>query len=425
MKMNMSCWKRCFWLSIAILLGLAFVPSLHAQMLTVLHNFTGGADGAAPWAGLTMDSTGNHLYGTARQGGDNGNGTVFRLTKTNGSWTFSPIYKFTGGSDGALPSNRVVIGPNGTLYGTANFGGSTNCTSNPGCGTVYNLTPPPTFPRTPLTPWRQTVIYSFQGGSDGAYPGFGDLTFDSSGNIYGTASQGGITASQCYSQGCGVVYKLTGSGQNFTQSLVYSFTGGSDGSWPLNNVVFDRSGNAYTTAGMNGTDGGGTVIELTPSGGGWTESTIHEFAPASDGSQPWAGLVFDASGNLYGDTSSVGPDGGGTAFELTPSGGSWTYSLLQSFSGGTQAGPLANLVMDASGNLYGTTAIAGAFSQGAVFKLTRTESGWTYSSLHDFTGGSDGGSPHCNVIFDSAGNIYGTTAAGGANGQGVVFEITP
>ena len=402
--------------------GFLYIPSTPGTF-TVLHNFSGGGDGAAPYAGLTIDAAGN-LYGTTSAGG-NGYGEVFKLSPTHGSWPLTPLYRFTGGSDGATPVARIVFGPNGSLYGTTNAGGgSGTCTSPAGCGTVFNLQPTPTRPPTPLTPWIETVLYRFQGGTDGAYPGYGDLVFDSSGAMYNTASQGG-TFSCPNHLGCGAVYKLTPSGRNWTQSVIYNFTGGSDGAFPLDGMVFDQAGNLDLTAWEGGIDNGGTVVQLTPSGSGWTETTIHQFTAASDGSGPYAGVILDSSGNLYGAASSSGPDSGGTVFELTPPGGSWTYSVLQNFTGSGAAGPLRNLVMDAAGNLYGTTAIAGAYSYGAVFKLTHSGNSWTYTSLHDFTGGSDGANPYCNLVFDSSGNIYGTASAGGADGHGVVFEITP
>ena len=402
-----------------------------AQTLTTLHNFTGGADGGMPWAGLTIDRGGN-LYGTTFQGG-NGFGTVYKLAQKNGNWTIAPLYKFNGGNDGANPVAPVILGPNGTLYGTTVGGGGTSNTCNSpypvGCGIVFNLAPRPSIPPSPLTPWNETVLYRFQGTTDGAYPGYGDLTFDSAGNIYGTTSQAGVSSAQCFPLGCGVVFKLTHSGQGYTESVIYSFTGGTDGSWPVGAVVFNSTGEAYTTAGSlnpSGANGGGTVIELTPSGGGWTETTIHNFTPGTDGSSPWSGVILDSSGNLYGTTSTNGSGGGGTVFELMPSGGGGVYNVLQSFSGsGNSPGPLRRLVMDSAGNLYGTTFADGAHGLGSVFKLTHSGGGWTYTSLHDFTGGSDGANPYSTVVFDSSGNLYGTASAGGSMGQGVVWEITP
>jgi uncharacterized repeat protein (TIGR03803 family) len=165
------------------------------------------------------------------------------------------------------------------------------------------------------------------------------------------------------------------------------------------------------------------VYELMPSGSGWVETTLHSFQRQSDGGLPMVGLSFDSSGNLYGMTSTGGSGGGGTVFSLSPSGGSWIFSVLHAFN--TLVEPTGSLIIDANGNLYGLTNSGGAFGFGSVFKLTRSGSSWTYSSLHDFTGGSDGGFPFGNLTVDTNGNFYGTTFSGGTDGDGVVWEVTP
>jgi len=167
-----------------------------------------------------------------------------------------------------------------------------------------------------------------------------------------------------------------------------------------------------------------SVIQLTPSGGGWTETTLHTFL-STDGTYPTAGVILDKSGNLYGTTSSAGPAGGGTVYELTPSGGSWTFNLLRGFTGVLGGGPASRLAMDADGNLYGTTVKDGAHQQGSVFKLSPSGGGWTYTDLYDFTGGSDGCYPNSYLLMDADGNLYGTATWCGAHGYGVIFEITP
>jgi uncharacterized repeat protein (TIGR03803 family) len=396
---------------------------------TVIHNFTGGRDGAYPAAGLTMDAAGD-LYGTTA--GPNGAfyGSVFRMRPHNGSWLFAQLYDFTGGADGADPAARVVIGPNGSLYGTTNTGGccSNFCTGTPGgCGVVFNLRPGPTAPPTPLTPWKETVLHSFQGGTDGAYPGYGEVVFDQSGNIYDTTYNGGPY--QCDAGGlrtCGVVYELTPSGGSYTESVIYSFTGGTDNGLPLGAVAFDNSGRLYTTSSCYGLDCFGSLIQLTPSGGGWSESTIYQFSPSS-GAYPWAGVVIDTSGNLYGTTSANGSGNDGIVYELMPSGGSWTYSILEDFPGNgySYPGPHAAVLRDSAGNLYGTTLYEGAHQAGNIFKLAPSGGGYTYTDLYDFTGASDGGNPSSNVVMDSGGNLYGTASQGGTDGFGVVWKLTP
>jgi uncharacterized repeat protein (TIGR03803 family) len=207
----------------------------------------------------------------------------------------------------------------------------------------------------------------------------------------------------------------------------------------LSGVIFDSFGNLYGTTQQGGAgdcgSGCGVVYKLAPSGGSWTESVLHYFAGDPDGALPIAGLIFDQAGNLYGATTSGGYHGGncytegcGTVFQLSPSGGGWAYSLLYTFTeSGSRpnGGPAASLTMDASGNLYGTTVADGPNGAGSVFKLTHSPSGWTYTSLHDFTAGSDGGNPWSTVTFDANGNMYGMTSTGGTYNKGVIWQITP
>ena len=398
-----------------------------AQTYKVIYNFTGGQDGALPSAGVTMGAVGN-IYGTAFQGGEYDFGTVFRLTHKGSAWVFSPLYTFVGGNDGADPEAGVIIGPNGSLYGTTAEGGGRNCYSGAGCGTVFNLKPPASACKTALCPWVETVLYAFQGGSDGVQP-LSDLVFDPAGNLYGTTSLGGMMQANCHNiGGCGLVYKLTPSNDGWTESVIHSFTGGNDGFTPYSGLVFDQAGNLYGTTRYGGGPGCaplgcGTVYQLTPSGSGWKENVIYKFTGGSDGDDPWGGVIFDQSGNLYGTTVSGGAGGGGTVYELSPSNGGWTLTTLYSFSGSD--GSYASLTMDASGNVYGTTFGDGAYGYGNVFKLTPSNGGWTYTSLHDFPFGSYGYRPRGNVILDARNYIYGTASEGGTYGNGVVFEITP
>jgi len=417
----------------ALVLASAFtvlISSAPAQTFTVIHNFAGGLDGAEPTSGVAMDAAGN-LYGTTFEG-DALTGTVYKLSEHSSSWLLSPLYLFTkGGSNGAIPYARVIIGNDGSLYGTTGFGGnSQNCAD--GCGVVFNLKPTPTFPPTPLTPWVETPLYRFAGGGDGANPCGADLIFDQAGNIYGTTYNGGTGS--C-SGGCGTVYMLTPSNGSWTESILYSFSGGGDAQHPWGGVIFDQSGNLYGTTVYGGAFGNGAVYQLTPAGSGWNETILYSFTGGGDGANPYAGLIFDSAGNLYGATAAAGSDGGGTAFELTLSGGGWEFSLLYSFSGPGGAfapGPIASLAFDSAGNLYGTTHGDGAYYEGSIFKLSPGSGGWTYTSLHDFTGGDDGGSPRSSIVFDKNGNLYGTAAAGGTGDPdncdgacGVVFEIAP
>jgi uncharacterized repeat protein (TIGR03803 family) len=371
-----------------------------AQTLTVIQRFN-GLNGGGP-SGVTRDAAGN-LYGTTGGGGASGDGTVFKLSHTGAGWVLTPLHIFNV-SDGALPQARVVFGPDGALYGTTYYGGSGS-----GDGTVYRLQPPRSC-RSGNCPWTETVLYSFQGGSDGAYPGNADLAFDLQGNIYGTTLQGGTGCGL----GCGVVFKLTRSGGGWSYSVLYSFVGGDDGANPDGGVVLDGSGNLYgtTVAGGEGDDGNGIVFELTPSASGWTESVIHRFGP-SDGVSPDAGLILDRAGNLYGTTPTDGEYDAGTVYELTPENGGWNFAVLASLQTLRGSGPGGKLAMDDKGNLYGAT------GSGLVFKLTPSGNNWILTQLGSTDPGIQSG-----VIVDSNGVIYGTDTFAGHDQHGTVFEVT-
>ena len=411
-------------------------PSVEAQTFKVIYNFTGLADGAHPSAGLTMDAAGS-LYGTAMDGGYSGGncvnggcGAVFKLSKHGPTWTLNPLYNFLWGGDGAFPDSSVVFGPDGSLYGGTTQGGDIECYNGWGCGTVFNLRPPPTACLAAVCSWTETMVYRFQGGNDGYLVSPGSLVFDRAGNIYGTTTQGGGNGCS-YGNGCGTFYQLTPTHGGWEEKVLYSFQGGSDGAAPTN-LIFDGIGNAYGTTGWRGEFDWGTVFELSPSQSGWTEKTLYTFQGGSDGGAPLAGLVLDQSGNLYGATTVGGSNGGGALFMLTPSDGNWTFTVLHSF---TSVGPSRSLTMDAAGNLYGTALYDGAYNFGSIFKLTHGADGWTYTSLYDFCpkglfNCTDGAHPDSTVMLDGNGNLYGTAGYGGAGvcgdeGCGVIWEITP
>jgi len=398
--------------ALAFMLVLTCVATQVAQAETfnVLYTFTGEKDGANPYAGLTADAGGN-LYGTTIAGGSYGQGTVFELRHSGSNWIMMTLYSFAGGNDGAQPRARVIIGPDGGLYGTTFNGGGTGC-GGQGCGTVFTL-------RAPI--WKETVLYRFTGGTDGGLP-LGDLMFDKHASIYGTTQQGGVPHS-CGNLGCGVVYKLSHMSVLWSESPIYQFIGISDGVVPNGGVVFDTSGNLYGTTVSGGSNNFGTVFQLTPSGSGWTHQILYSFQNLTDGKLPNSGVTLDASGNLYGTAVFGGTGLGGTVFQLKPSGGSWSFNLVYALVG--NAGPFGNLSLDAAGNLYGTTYQDGRYVLGSSFKLTPSNGNWTYQSLHDFTGGDDGEYALSNLVFDAHGNMYGTAAYGGANGYGVVMQITP
>jgi uncharacterized repeat protein (TIGR03803 family) len=401
--------------ALAIVLTLVLTQPARAQTYTVLQNFTGGQDGATPEAGLRADKAGN-LYGTAAGGGSGHFGCVFRLSNKGSGWILTPLYGFAGGNDGASPVSRVTISPEGIIYGSTYVGGGLGGCDGQGCGTVFNLRPPAFACKTALCPWTETVLYRFTGGNDGGQPS-GDLVFDRAGNIYGTAFAGG-------SSGAGTVFELIPSGGGWTEKVLYTFTGAADGGTPEGGVVFDKNSNLYGTTSQNGAYGCGTVFQLVPTGSSWTETTLYEFGQnGSDGCNSHAGLIFDPSGNLYGTTLNGGPQGGGTVFQLTPSGGGWAESLLYFFTGGYDGGPVGAVTIDSAGSLFGTANSDGG-GLGFAFKLTPSNGSWTYTDLHDFNDG-DGFQPFGTLILDANGNVYGTATGGGGYGSGVVWEITP
>jgi len=405
---------------LALAIGFASIvaatQAAQAQSFTVIHAFTCGMDGGNPYAGLTFDRGGN-LYGTAYEGGvDNceyGCGLVFKLSRSGPGWTLTTLHDFLGSnSDGAYPEGEVVFGPDGSLYGTTSSGGSGNCY---GCGTVYNLKPPQTACKTVSCSWTETVLYLFTGHDDGGFPVYVVPVFDQAGDLYGTTAYDGVFDD-------GVVFKLTRSNGGWSESVIHAF-GGPDGSHPMSGMIFDGAGNLYGTTEVGGRYSQGSVFELSPSGSNWVATTLYSFEAGSDGAGPAGGLVFDQAGNLYGTDVVGGSGGGGTVFELSPSGGSWTYALLYSFPGGSA--PFDSLVMDGAGNLYGTAQAGGAYQRGSVFRLAPFNGGWTYTDLYDFTGGDDGALPVGSVTVDAMGNLYGTAPKGGAYGYGVAWEITP
>ena len=393
-------------MAVAFTLAIIATPAAQAQTFQVIHNFKSGTDGAYGYVGLTPDLAGN-FYGTAWAGGAHGYGTVFELKPSGSSWVFTTLYSFAGGNDGATPWGRVALAQDGTLYGTTAYGGQH------GAGTVFHLTPPPTAL---AHYWSETVIHHFTG-TDGEMP-LGDLAFDASGNIFGTTFDGGDS-------GSGVVYELTPSAGGWTESVLYAAQDNGDGELPRGGVTFDRSGNLYGAFSYAGPYLWGAVYQLSPSGSGWTEQTVYGFTGRGDGGDPVGGLLLDSYGNLYGQTYYGGSGGGGTVFQLTPADGGWNLNTLYGFSGPWGGGLAEKPVMDAAGNLYGTTYFDGKYLNGSVFKLTASNGGWTYTSLHDFTGNSAGGNPTCTLVFDAKGNLYGTTRHGGTYGSGVIFQITP
>jgi uncharacterized repeat protein (TIGR03803 family) len=333
------------------------------------------------------------------------------------------LYAFQGSADGSLPAAGLIADKSGNLYGTTYFGGGGSGCGPSGCGTVFEIAPD----------GAEAVLYAFKGDNDGAYPQ-GGLVTDRAGNYYGTTTQGGASAS-------GTIFELAPDG---TEVVLHTFTGGRDGYYPTGNLITDTKGSFYGTTEFGGDmnnaecnyDGCGTVFEIKPNR---KKITLHVFRGGNDGIAPAAGLVSDASGSLYGTTSGGGGDncstGCGVVFKITPQG---RETILYAFQGGSDgSGPVADLTIDAAGNLYGTTSYGGvggascpegALGCGTVFKIAPDGS---ETVLYAFQGGNDGWSPYAGVLLDPGGNLYGTTYFGGGtgcahqDGCGTVFKLAP
>jgi uncharacterized repeat protein (TIGR03803 family) len=322
---------------------------------SVLYAFKGGSDGSGPFGTLMMDSAGN-IYGTTLDGGSgagcdngsNGCGTVFKLAPDG---TETALYAFQGGADGYFPESNVVMDSNGNLFGSTGGGGIFNANCGDGCGTIFEVQANGT----------KTALYQFQGGSDGAGP-FGPLIADSAGNLYGTTGGGGGCD-------CGTVFEITPSGH---ETILYVFQGGADGFEPLGGVISDGTGNFYGTTISGGARAHGVVFKV-PAGGG-SESVLYNFASSSDGADPRAGVIMDASGNLYGTTWAGGGrgceewNGCGTVFKLAPDG---TETVLARLKGKHGEAPVAPLLLGKQGELLGTTSAGGTDKDGVIFEVKK------------------------------------------------------
>lgn len=396
-----------------LVLALFFVAGadLHAQTGNILHVFgSGPSDGSAPQGLLTVDQAGN-VYGSTPYGGHGtgicaaigGCGMVFRAVKHNDAFVYTPLYVFQG-SDGGQPFAGVTLGSNGVVYGTTLFGGGTGCGGN-GCGVVFKLTPPPNLCRMVYCTWDETVIYKPSSGTDPS-TFFSTVFVDNAGNVYGASFGGG-------SFGNGTVYKLAPAGDGtYTETTLYSFTGGSDGGEPTGDIAMDAAGNIYGTATYGGADGYGTVFKLVRSAGQYSFQLLYTFTGQSDGAMPQGSVVLDSAGNLYGGTGE-----GGGIFQITPSG---SYSVID-----TQASFMEGPInIDAAGNIYGTTYGGGQNDDGSAFKDTYSNGTWTHHVLFSF-GGEFGGLPLSDVALDASGNMYVTSTFGGQHDQGTLVQVVP
>jgi uncharacterized repeat protein (TIGR03803 family) len=387
-------------LVVALFNGAIGAQLIGAQTFTVLHGFTGSPDGSGAAAGLTRGPD-ESFYGTTEGGGKFGSGTVFQMYakgKVRIIYSFCHVENCTG--DGSDPFGSVIRDEAGNLYGTT-FNAAVGF-----FGIVFRLD----------GKGVETVLHSFTGlpNGDGANPG-GTLLRDAAGNLYGTTEGGGLQCSQSIS-GCGTVFKVDASGN---ETVLYRFSGGSDGGIPGAGLIKGPSGNLYGTTYVGGA-GCGVIFSLTRGG---AESVLYSFnCSGGDGSGPLSGLIIDGHGNLFGTTAFGGSYGQGSIFEVTAAG---KEEVLYSFAGSTTDGctPLyGSLSRDGAGNLYGTTVFCGRYGNGIVFRL---DSSGKETILHSFTGGADGGNPYGGSLVRKKGNLYGIAFAGGVANNGIIFKLTP
>jgi len=390
--------------------------SASAQTFTVLHAFHNYTDngkccGGYPYSTLTFDAAGN-LYGTTEAFGTGGSGTAFELGPVGaGSWKLKTLHNFgITSSDGQAPVSGMTFDAAGNLYGTTTSDGLY------GAGTLYELSP------TSSGGWARTILHHFNpnNNKDGYEP-WGGVVVDSAGNIFGTTVVGGAS-------GWGTVYEFsrTASG-GLAETILHNFnSNATDGRHGWGKLLMDTAGNLYGTTSDGGAYGGGTVFELqATASGGFIEKILHSFAITGDGNYPFGDLMMDASGNLYGTTVNGGRYGWGTVFELVYKNGSWSEALLYTFSGTDGGAPRGGVVQDATGNLYGTTWEGCSSGYGCVYKLAPGAGGtWTQTILHTFTSWNGDG-PQSTLLLDAAGNLYGSAPGGGPYSGGMVFEIKP
>jgi len=385
------------WATAIVAAGLVFLGTPTAVGQTsrggkakTLYSFTGGNDGGSPYAGLIRDAQGN-LYGATFYGGTANLGAVFKVDQKGRE---TVLYSFTGKPDGEHPSSDLLIDSAGNLYGAAYEGGAN------GYGAVFKVS----------KHGKERVLYSFTPGSDGEYPGSG-LIQDASGNLYGTTGYGGVS-------GNGTVFKISKSGK---EKILHSFTG-SDGQYPFCTLLMDGSGNFYGTTSSGGDFGFGTVFRLSHNG---KVKSLHSFADGTDGANPYSGLVQDQQGNFYGTTyyGGAGCQGYdcGTVFKITARGKETVLHAFGLYDG--HYPDFGTLALNAAGNLYGTTYAGGQGDMGVVFKVN-SNSG-KENIVYTFTGGPDEGFPVAGLVQDASGNLYGTTLGNPPSSNGTVFRIKP
>lgn len=420
----MLCRKVSLVLSMLVVAIFCSTSSTSAQTVSILHSFdNNGQDGFHPWAGLTLDRHGN-LYGTTTKGGTHGVGTVYKLwPNSDGTWGEAVLHSFAyDGTDGYNPNDSVVLDSAGNIYGTASLGGTGTCT-NPitgaviGCGIVFKLVP------SSNGGYTEKILYSFKFNEVDGYNPTGGVILDSAGNLYGNTLNGG-------SSNAGTIFELSNSGGHWIETLLWTFNN-TDGAGPRAGVIFDAAGNLYGTTQGGGTYKSGTMFELSPSTGGtWTESVLFNFKLTSTGLvYPESPVIFDSTGNLYGTASYGCQSGGGGVFELSPStGGTWTESVLHCFndvSGSDGYNSWSPVIFDAAGNLYGTTSdggtepckVGGLSGCGTIFELSPSLGGWAETVVYnfDFTSNNDPEGPEGSGLIPDGKGNYYGTTYAGGD----------
>jgi uncharacterized repeat protein (TIGR03803 family) len=394
---------------LTVIAALSLATGALAQTENILANFN-ASNGGVLWGPVVLDKSGN-IYGMAHVGVDDSScGEIYEVVNDGGTYSLGEIHNFTCGDDGGNPYyNGLAVDSSGNLYGfSENYGLH-------GYGTVFEL-------KYSGGTWKFITLYSFKGGAYGAYP-YGAPAIDSKGVIYGTTFLGGGDGCS-YHMGCGTVFTLTKKNGAWTEKVIHTFQGnGVDGYFPYAGSTLDSSGNVWGTTFQGGRFGYGTVYKLNKGKKGWSELIAHSFHGGSDGCNPYSGLAFDASGNVYGTAAC---DTFGAVYQLKKSGKKYTNNVILNFDNYNGYFPydFGHVALDSSGNVYGTAAYGGAYKYGTVWRLAAGS--WNYTDLHDFVdNGTDGNDPYSGLAIDSNGYLYGTTQTGGSGTDGTVYQIQP